>query len=283
MKKIIGLLLISLAVFFNIDGVEADVDRGTHKGSCTLIDSSDDLCSYKCSISATDDFGYENTINFNYTITSPNNITNTLEVTDTKSTNEIQSYPPIFGPVASSSSLYSVTDKIVQPLDPDIFVSSGKFKCRAVVPKVSVTSYALNLIVSTTIYKRNFFFNHDPDQIADDKDNLQKPVLNNDACGLLGGENSATVKFIKKIYGFVKILIPILIILLSVVDFIKVVGTGKDDDMKKTLNKFTKRIIIAIVFVIVPYLIEIIISISGVSTQYPTLGDGTKAIFCILG
>lgn len=282
MKKIIGLLLISLAVFFNIDGVEADVDRGTHKGSCTLIDSSDDLCSYKCSISATDGLGYEDTINFNYTITSPNNITNTLEVTDTKSMNPDKSYP-IFGPVASLSSLYSVTDKIVQPLDPDIFVSSGKFKCRAVVPKVSVTYDVHNSNVGTQIYKRNFFFNHDPDQIVNDKENLQKPVLNNDVCGLLGGENSATVKFIKKIYGFVKILIPILIILLGVVDFIKVVGTGKDDDMKKTLNKFTKRIIIAIVFVIVPYLIEIIISISGVSTQYPTLGDGTKAIFCILG
>lgn len=105
----------------------------------------------------------------------------------------------------------------------------------------------------------------------------------NNACGLLGGENSQTVSLIKDIYGYIKIIIPLLIVVLSIADFIKVVGTGKDDDMKKTIKKFATRIIIAVVFVLVPILISLIINVSGISSQYPSLGEGTKAIFCILG
>ena len=83
-------------------------------------------------------------------------------------------------------------------------------------------------------------------------------------------------------FNYVKVIIPILIILLSIVDFLKVIFSGKDDDMKKAMDKFIKRIIIAVVFILVPLFISIIINISGVTSQYSEVNDGLKAIFCVL-
>ena len=66
------------------------------------------------------------------------------------------------------------------------------------------------------------------------------------------------------------------------IDFIKVVFSGKDDDMKKAINNFAKRIIIAIVFILVPTLVSFIIKFSGVTSQYSGINDGLKTVFCIL-
>ena len=77
--------------------------------------------------------------------------------------------------------------------------------------------------------------------------------------------------------------IPVLIIVFSIFDFIKIACTGNEDDTKKAISKFAKRMIFAIVFVIVPILISFIINISGLASQYPSLNGGLKAIFCILG
>lgn len=112
------------------------------------------------------------------------------------------------------------------------------------------------------------------------------PIQDNDkidtSCGLLGSETSKTVTFLSKMFNYVKVIIPILIILLSIADFLKVIFSGKDDDMKKAMDKFIKRIIIAVVFILVPLFISIMINISGVTSQYSEVNDGLKAIFCVL-
>ena len=87
---------------------------------------------------------------------------------------------------------------------------------------------------------------------------------------------SNTVALFKQLYNLIKYLIPVIIIILSIIDFIKVVASGDDKEYKNAWNKLVKRIIIGIVILIVPQLLEFLLSLSGV------LGKAGKGIFCIL-
>lgn len=109
----------------------------------------------------------------------------------------------------------------------------------------------------------------------------EKPVVNNE-CGMIGPKDGELVKILRQIYMYIKIIIPVLIIGLGIADLLKSLGTGKDDDLKKAINKFAKRIILAIVFILVPIIISILINISGVTSQYDKINDGIKSLFCII-
>lgn len=101
-------------------------------------------------------------------------------------------------------------------------------------------------------------------------------------CDMLGGEGSATIKIIKKLYGYFTWIIPILVVVLSILDFVKVVGAGDDKDFKKAQNNLAKRIIIGIVFFLVPLIVSLFINISGITDNF-TNGDSIiETITCVL-
>ena len=62
--------------------------------------------------------------------------------------------------------------------------------------------------------------------------------------------------FILPILNWVKILVPILIILLSSMDFFKAVFANEDDAMKKAYGRLIKRLMIAVVIFLIPSLLE---------------------------
>lgn len=72
-----------------------------------------------------------------------------------------------------------------------------------------------------------------------------------------------TLKLAKKIYEMVKIIVPVLIIILSIVDFLKVVLLSDDKNYKAAWSKFIKRIVIGIIFFVVPALIALLLNIGG--------------------
>lgn len=88
-----------------------------------------------------------------------------------------------------------------------------------------------------------------------------------------------TIKLLKQIYNLLRYLIPVLIIGLSIVDFIKVVATGEDKVFKEVWTKFVKRIVIGIVILILPAILSLIINLSGITETY---GVDPNNIFCIL-
>lgn len=90
------------------------------------------------------------------------------------------------------------------------------------------------------------------------------------------------IGIIKQIYGYFKWIIPVLIIVLSMLDFLKVVGTGKDDDFKKAQNNLLKRIILGVVFFLIPTLISVIINFSGITEQIDNKNSIWDAVTCIL-
>ena len=87
--------------------------------------------------------------------------------------------------------------------------------------------------------------------------------------GPTGGEYSCTGVFGAEfldvlqnhIYAPIKWLTPILLIILTSVDFAKVVFTGKKDDMTKVTNNFLKRAIAALIIFFAPDIVILIVDL----------------------
>lgn len=262
MKKTMQLLTIILLMFIGINVVNAEegnTETFEGSGSCNLIkqtyptvgNEQGEYCQYRCSVkndAINLDFYYDvevNSSNFNSSLGVPEN--------------------PL-GVALKYSSVLANEPSIEK------FSNNGRYICPYLSTKINRIKEETNFLPAYTDYITIEYVNDYANEDIDD----------DSSCGLLGGESSKAVSLLNKIFNYVKIAIPLLIILLSIADFLKVVFSGKDDDMKKSLDKFAKRIIIAVIFTLVPLLISLVINISGVTSQYSKINDGLKAIFCIV-
>ena len=82
-----------------------------------------------------------------------------------------------------------------------------------------------------------------------------------------------TVPYIKNIYNIIRFLVPVIIIVLSVIDFAGVVISGEDDKMEKAKKKFVIRIIVGIVILFIPIILELILKIAGILESNEKLYD----------
>lgn len=88
----------------------------------------------------------------------------------------------------------------------------------------------------------------------------------------------ATMELIKKVYNFLKYLIPVIIIGLGILDFVKVVLSDDSKVFKDAWSRLLKRIIIGVVILILPAILTLIINMSGVIDNQ---GLNSNDIFCI--
>lgn len=77
-------------------------------------------------------------------------------------------------------------------------------------------------------------------------------------CGVLSGDLS---KWLLNILRLIRYIGPALLIILSILDFIKAIASSKDDDMKKAIDKFIKRLIAIILLFLLPLILEYIIKL----------------------
>ena len=70
---------------------------------------------------------------------------------------------------------------------------------------------------------------------------------------------------LQKILDYIKIIGPILVVILSSVDFITVIIKGDDEAMTKAQKKLIKRLILAALLFFIPVIIQAILSIFGMS------------------
>lgn len=73
--------------------------------------------------------------------------------------------------------------------------------------------------------------------------------------------------FIKEIFHLVKFAVPILIIVLGMIDFIKAMTAQNNDDIKKAFNKLIKRIIIGICIFILPTIIDFLLKLMEINSE----------------
>ncbi len=95
-----------------------------------------------------------------------------------------------------------------------------------------------------------------------------------DSCDVLIGPN--VMKYINTGMGYIKIIIPILVIVLGTFDFVRAVFATSEDDMKKAQKTFIRRLIIAGAIFISPYFVNLLINITNNVAGF--LNNGTCGI-----
>lgn len=73
--------------------------------------------------------------------------------------------------------------------------------------------------------------------------------------------------FIKYVFHVVKFAVPLLIIGLGIVDFIKAMTAQSQDEVKKASNKLIKRLIIGACIFILPTIIDFLLKVAEINTE----------------
>ena len=71
------------------------------------------------------------------------------------------------------------------------------------------------------------------------------------------------IVFMRNILRWIKYIIPIAVIILGILDFIKAIGADKEDEIKKAQGKFIKRLIAAALIFLIPLIIEFVFGKMG--------------------
>lgn len=84
------------------------------------------------------------------------------------------------------------------------------------------------------------------------------------------------IAWIFKIINMVRYMVPVLLIILGILDFIKAIASDSEDEMKKAGSKFAKRLVAAALVFIVPLILQFILGIFSI----PGLDPNNP--FCVL-
>lgn len=79
------------------------------------------------------------------------------------------------------------------------------------------------------------------------------------------GFSKRLLNFVANVMKWVKFILPVIVIVLGILDFIKAIGAEKDDDIKKAQKKFIYRLIAAALIFIVPFILEFVLDKLGFS------------------
>ena len=118
------------------------------------------------------------------------------------------------------------------------------------------TIYSLNRTSRTHVATAYVYENG-----TDTEQNKNNDDLNPENCEQLFGQD--VVNFINEIMKWIRICVPILLIVLGILDFSKAVFSKTEDDMKKTREKFIKRIVAAVLVFLAPIFVNMILSVAN--------------------
>ncbi len=94
-------------------------------------------------------------------------------------------------------------------------------------------------------------------------------------CGFIGPNTLEIIEWIMKI---IRVIVPVLVIVLGMTDFASVLFNGDDKNFKDAGTKFIKRLAAGIILIFVPYILALLINISGITGDYEIDPDN---IFCV--
>lgn len=94
-------------------------------------------------------------------------------------------------------------------------------------------------------------------------------------CARLGG----LTKYLTMAFNLLRFLIPLIIIVFSVIDFLSVVVSGENEKMEKAKKKFIIRLIAGILVLFVPFILELLFKLAGIMNNNESLTDVVCNIF----
>lgn len=113
--------------------------------------------------------------------------------------------------------------------------------------------------VSTTIHSLN-----PKTDIWNNEEETENCTGSNSILGDIEDEDSVAW-LVQQILNYIKILGPILVVLLSSIDFISVIVKSDDEAMAKAQKKLILRLILAVLLFLIPTLVEAILQIFGIT------------------
>ena len=90
--------------------------------------------------------------------------------------------------------------------------------------------------------------------------NYRLPDATPNACNF----SSRLVAWIMKVVEWVRYIVPILLIILSIMDFMKAISSESDDEIRKAGARFVKRLIVAALIFVLPLLLEFLLGIFNI-------------------
>ena len=112
-------------------------------------------------------------------------------------------------------------------------------------------------------YKDNVYYGPDGKSVS----KSEFDELCNIDCGIFGGEFGRVLKIV---LSFVRFLVPIIIIGLTIVDFIKATTAHDESLIKQAANKVVKRMIIGVIIFVLPTILEFVLALADI--EYGTCG-----------
>ena len=105
--------------------------------------------------------------------------------------------------------------------------------------------------------------------IDDLKEDIDSYNNDDDCNSLLGSvENEESVAWLlQQILNYIKVLGPVLVVVLSSLDFAKAIIASDDENMKKAERKLIVRLILAIALFLIPVLVSVLLDIFGLTTD----------------
>jgi len=88
-----------------------------------------------------------------------------------------------------------------------------------------------------------------------------QPIDNSDSEDCSGVISTTVKKMINKYLGYVRVIVPIMILFLGVLDFVKAMSASKEDEMKKAQKRFIIRLVAGVLVFLAPTIVNLIIDI----------------------
>lgn len=133
------------------------------------------------------------------------------------------------------------------------------------------------LTVSNVKISDSMFILEDPitstDDIQDWMDDYNQDQDCSGANSILGDpdDEDSVAWLLQLILNYIKILGPILVVVLSSIDFAQVIISNNDDAMKKASKKLAYRLVFAVCLFFIPTLVQVLLDIFGITSD-PTCG-----------
>lgn len=99
--------------------------------------------------------------------------------------------------------------------------------------------------------------------------NLRSDYDDSTKCGI----GTSIISMVYNVLKWVKYILPALVIILTMLDFIKAIAAQNDDDMKKAQGKFVKRLIVAALLFLLPLIINFVLQTFGFYDQNCDITD----------
>ena len=130
-------------------------------------------------------------------------------------------------------------------------------------------AYASNFKNGNQITRDDFFGNLKDVGIIGRDENVEEYICETLTEDLFGTKNNPTKLryYIELGLQYIRVIVPILIIVLGMLDFSKAVFAGKEDNMRKAQSTFIKRLIAGVLVFFVPVLVDVIMYLADIVWQ----------------